>query len=355
MSTALLVGLPQRCTPISFRVDNETVQEGLINFESYVSDVSTGSHRISCSYRPKKPTNSLAIVIKNGLVPSASGSAYLEYEASSGNIAEAKKLSKKEPSVKLSCTVSGPRPLPHFAPYTPQLLLSTCVRLAPFATRQRRNYIRGATERDLSIHLETALRGVIICERWPKSGVEIVITVLESEEDYSWSQEEIRADSNGLNAGWGMMALLSGCITVASAALVDAGIDCIDLVCGGMAAIVRQPTLNLSIHGVIKSSTNNAPNAEIAVVLDPCPAEYPEMVAGCVVGYSPSRDEVTELWVKCEGLGSTASRIRGMTWIDFLTDQAIEAAKMVRLVLVESINERTAIRSSVRSSDNLKD
>ena len=292
-------------------------------------------------------TNSLATVIKNGLIPSASGSAYLEYEAPSCNITEAEKLLKRESSVKLSCTVLGPRPLPRSAAFTPQLLLSTYVRLAPFATRQRRNHIRGAVERDLSIHLETALRGVIIGERWPKSGVEIVITVLESEEDNSWGQEETQADGNSLNACWGKMSLLSGCITVASAALVDAGIDCIDLVCGGMAAIVRRPTLNPSVHDLVKSSANNAPNAEKIVVLDPRPSEYPEMVAGCVVGYLPSRDEVTELWVKCEGVNFITSRIRGMTWVDFLTDQAIEAAKMVRLVLIESINEGTEIRSGV--------
>lgn len=299
-------------------------------------------------------TNSPVIVIRNGLIPSASGSAYLEYETPSCNITEAKKLLKLESSVKLSCTVLGPRPLPRSAAFTPQLLLSTYVRLAPFATRQRRNYVRGAAERDLSIHLETALRGVIIGERWPKSGVEVVITVLESEEDNSWSQEEIQADGNGLNACWGKMSLLSGCITVASAALVDAGIDCIDLVCGGMAAIVRRPTLNPSVHGLIKSSANNAHDGEIMVILDPRPSEYPEMVAGCVVGYSPSRDEVTELWVKCEGLNFTTSRIRGMTWIDFLADQAIEAAKMVRLLLIESINEGTEVRSSVRNSDYFK-
>lgn len=299
-------------------------------------------------------TNSPAIVIKNGLVPSASGSAYLEYEVPRGKLAEAKKMSKRDSSVKLSCTVLGPRPLPRSAAFTPQLVLSTYVRLAPFATRQRRNYIRGAAERDLSIHLETALRGVIIGERWPKSGVEIVITVLESEEDYSWSKEKFQADGNDLNADWGIMSLLSGCITVASAALVDAGIDCVDLVCGGMAAIVRQPTLNTSIYGLIQSSANHAPNAENTVVLDPRPSEYPEMIAGCVVGYLPSRDEITELWVKGDGLSFTTSRNRGMTWIDFLTDQAIEAAKMVRLVLTESINEGTEIRLRVRNPDYLK-
>lgn len=256
--------------------------------------------------------------------------------------------------MKLSCTIFGPRPLPRSAPFTPQLLLSTYVKLAPFATRQRRNYIRSATERDLSIHLETALRGVIIGERWPKSGVDIVITVLETEEDSPWSREEIQTDGSGLNGDWGMMSLLSGCITVASAALVDAGIDCVDLVCGGMAAIVRRPATYSSIHGLGKSSANHAPGVNKLVVLDPRPSEHYELIAGCVVGYLPSRDEVTELWVKGDGLSLTSSHISGMNWVESLTDQAVEAAKTIRLVLIESINEGTEIRMGVRKSDYLK-
>lgn len=223
------------------------------------------------------------------------------------------------------------------------------MKLAPFATRQRRNHVRGAAERDLSVHLETALRTVIIGERWPKSGVEIVITILESEEGYFWGKEEIQADGSGLNGGWDMMSLLSGCITVASAALVDAGIDCIDLVCGGMAAIVRRPDPSPSVHGLAQSSAYYAPHIDRLVVLDPRPSEHSELIAGCVVGYLPSRDEVTELWAKGDGLSFTTSLISGVTWIEFLMDHAIEAAKTVRIVLIESINEGTEIRLGVRN------
>lgn len=239
----------------------------------------------------------------------------------------------------------GPRPLPRSAPFTPQLLLSTYVKLAPFATRQRRNHIRGATERDLSIHLETALRGVIIGERWPKSGVDIVITVLESEEDYPRSNEENLAnDARCFNEGWGIMSILSGCITVASAALADAGIDCVDLVCGGMAAVVRQPAPTPPKHPPVLSSETPTPNIDTFVVLDPRPSEHQELLAGCVVGYLPSRDEITELWAKGDGLTSIARPISGLTGLDFLIDQATEAAKAAQLVLKESINECTETR-----------
>ncbi len=298
----------------------------------------------------------LAVVIRTGLTPSASGSAYLEYEAPAPPTGEARSFRSREPAVKLSCTVFGPRPLPRSAPFTPQLLLSTYVKLAPFATRQRRSHIRSAKERDLAIHLETALRGVIIGERWPKSGVEIVITVLEGEEDYPWRHEDTPVNSSkSLDGGWGMMSILSGCITVASAALVDAGIDCVDLVCGGMAAVVRQSVSTPSQSRLASSSENPPPSTDTIVVLDPRPSEHQEMLAGCVVGYLPSRDEITELWAKGDGLSSTPSRIPGLTGLEFLTNQAIEAAKAARLVLTESINEGTDFRLRVRHPEALKD
>ena len=73
-----------------------------------------------------------------------------------------------------------------------------------------------------------------------------------------------------------MMNILAGAITVASAALMDAGIDCLDLVTGGVVASIS--TSYGSSH-----------------ILDPCPSEREEIQSACVVGYLPSRDEVTEV------------------------------------------------------------
>ena len=75
------------------------------------------------------------------------------------------------------------------------------------------------------------MRGVLIGERWPKSGVDVIITVLESEEDCQEDGLIAQASGEpGPSSGWVMMSVLSGCITVASAALADAGIDCVDIV-----------------------------------------------------------------------------------------------------------------------------
>ncbi|ORY59477.1 exoribonuclease, partial [Pseudomassariella vexata] len=207
------------------------------------------------------------IFLKTGVTPSASGSAYLELED----------LNSKGPnstSLKLTCTVHGPRALPRSAPFSPHIILTTHVKYAPFATRERRGYLRDSSERDLGVHLETALRGAIIADRWPKSGVDIIVTIIEGDQDRD------STDSQN-NEGWDMMNVLSGCITIASAAIADAGIDCVDTVAGGVAALAMK--------------SDNTP-AEI--VLDPSIANYQKIIAACCVAYLPVRDEITNVWFK---------------------------------------------------------
>ena len=245
-------------------------------------------------------------VLRTGITPSASGSSYYELSTPPSPTKTSPFLPPTS-SLKISCTVHGPHPLPRSAPYNSSLLLNTTVKFAPFATRHRRGYVRDATERDLSAHLETALRGVIIGERWPKSGVDVVITVLEGEED-SWWGDEGTGGAFGIG-GWGLMSVLAGAITASSAALVDAGIDCVDVISGGVAAAVGQA------------------GDQQETVLDPAPAEHENVMSCCVVGYLEARDEITELWVK--GDAGVHSAI--------LLDKAVEAASASRAVLVDAV------------------
>lgn len=198
----------------------------------------------------------------------------------------------------------------------------TCtLKFAPFASRShRRGFVRDSAERDLGVHLETALRGVIIGERWPKSGVEICVTVLEGEEDGWWGD----VGGHG-GAGYGAMTVLAGAITAASAALVDAGIDCVDLVSGGVAALVETEGTTIA-------------DSKTQVVLDPCPAEHKNILSACIVGYLASRDELTEIWLK----GTSASSDSAPE--DSLIDRAVEAAVASRTVLAAAILESTEAR-----------
>jgi exosome complex component MTR3 len=173
------------------------------------------------------------------------------------------------------------------------------------------------------VHLETALRGVIIGDRWPKSGVEVNITILEGEEDQWWGDEQGRGT---VTAGeWGMMSVLSGCITVASAAIADAGIDCVDVVSGGVAAVVRGDSNSL--------------------VLDPVPSEHQEILAACIVGYLPNRDEITDLWVKGDIGSVDSSKVTGRTSsYEELADGAVQAALRSNRVLVAALKETAELK-----------
>ena len=124
-----------------------------------------------------------------------------------------------------------------------------------------------------------------------------------------------------MSAGeWGMMSVLSGCITVASAAIADAGIDCVDVVSGGVAAVVKGP------GGQGKQSTT--------LVLDPVPSEHQEIFAACIVAYLPARDEITDLWVK----GDIGHENQKSSYED-LADNAVQAALGAHRVLVGALKE----------------
>ncbi|KAH8602114.1 3' exoribonuclease family, domain 1-domain-containing protein [Bisporella sp. PMI_857] len=293
-------------------------------FSKYISQDSKDLGRPP---RTRAPNVLRKMFLKTGVTPSASGSAYLEMEPSKSPSAIAPGLASLHPSgLKLTCTVHGPRPLPRSAPFSPHIILTTHVKYAPFATRRRRGYLRDSSERDLGVHLETALRGVIIGDRWPKSGVEVIITILEGEEDQWWGDDR---GQGSISAGeWGMMSVLSGCITVASAAIADAGIDCVDVVSGGVAAVVR--------------ASQGTPSPTM-LVLDPVPSEHQEIVAACIVAYLPGRDEITDLWVK-GNIGHGTQSSSELPSYEDLADNAVQAALGSHRVLLGALKETADLK-----------
>ncbi|KAK2742924.1 3'-5'-exoribonuclease [Myotisia sp. PD_48] len=284
--------------------------------------------------RARTPKELRKIYLTTGVIPSASGSAYFELQPSP-NEASSDSLVAPSSSLKLLCSVNGPKPLPRSAPFSPNLLLSTHVKYAPFASRRRRGYIRDMTEKDLGVHLENALRGAIISDRWPKSGLEVTVTILEGEDDRWWG-DILASEPLAAADGWGMMNVLASCITVASAAIADARVDCLDLVAGGVAALVEEAP---------RSKDQTPQSNRWALVLDPDPAEHRNICAVCVVGYMPGRDEITELWLKGElpGIASnTAENNSHDHDHDALIDGAVAAAKAAQLVLIEAAKESPA-------------
>ena len=107
------------------------------------------------------------------------------------------------------------------------------------------------------------------------------------------------------------MVVLAGCVTVAAAALVDAGVDCVGVVTGGVAALVDE-------------------GGGERVVLDPCPSEHEAIRAACVVGYIAGRDELSMLWERGEVDVETAGK---------LVEEAVAAAIGVQEVVREALLE----------------
>jgi len=285
-------------------------------------------------------SNEVLLVLKTDLNPSASGSSYFEFE---NTTRQPSSLLPSTSNLKLICNVHGPKPLPRSAPFSPQLVLSTFVKFAPFAARKRKGWIRDQSERDLGAHLETALRGVIIGDRWPKSGVDVIITVLEGEEDRWWGDEFAGTETPDTTGGsWGFMTTLGACITAASAALIEAGIDCVDVVTGGVASIVRNPDTKGKSKRI---SSAEQPTVTTTIVLDPSPSEHQDIMATCVVGYLPQRDEITELWM-CGNIDSQS---------DKLIDAAIEAARLTSSVLVETVKDMAKEKASGEALTSMAD
>ncbi|KIW21241.1 hypothetical protein PV08_01821 [Exophiala spinifera] len=244
------------------------------------------------------------IFLQTGVVPSASGSAYLELESQPVKPT----LVSLSSTIKLSCSVQGPKPLPRTASFSPNLQLSASVKFAPFATRNRRGYVRDSTEKDLGLHLQNALKGVVIPDRWPKSSLDIAVTVLEGEDDQ---------ETGDRISGLGLYNMLAGCINVAMAALADARVDCLDLLAAGVGAIV--------------SGADGKP----VKVLDPAAIEHKKVVSSCLVGYLPTRDEIVELW--CSDSGS--SQGKEDAGFEELVDSAVAAARGAQTVLKEVLLE----------------
>jgi exosome complex component MTR3 len=285
-------------------------------------------------------------------------------------------------SPKLACVVHGPRPLPRSASFTPHALLATHVKFAPFAARQRRGYhhhhardaAAAATERDLAVHVETALRGMLLADRWPKSSIEVVITVLEMAEAEAapaapMSDDEAQGaattttfnaatTSYGRGNDWAVMSLLASCITVASAAIADAGIDCVDLVAGGVSAFVPARATDRRVQQKKKPADDDDDdddNDAWQTVVDPYPPEHTDVSALCVVGYMPTRDEITQIWVNGEipsdgdddgdAAAAAAAAAAKPSRLTQLMDEAVRAAVGSYSVLSEAVQE-AAVRKA---------
>jgi exosome complex component MTR3 len=140
------------------------------------------------------------------------------------------------------------------------------------------------------------------------------------------------------------MNVLAGCITAAAAAIADARIDCLDLVVGGVAALVAEDEESESVDQPTK------------LLLDPDPSEHRSITAACVVAYLPNRDEITQLWMKGDTSHVALAEGNKRSGHDVLLDGSVDAARGVQGVLAEAAREsgERFVRQSIASSQNFK-
>lgn len=160
--------------------------------------------------------------------------------------------------------------------------------------------------------------------------------------------------------GWGLMNVLAACINVASAAVADARIDCLDLIAGGVSAVVedkaeeeeeedtagRTPAGNDDHNGDKRNTAldGSGSGRRRYMTIDPDPSEHLKIISACVVGYMPSCDEITSLWLKGNIAPSpTNSKESGH---EMLVDYAVDAATAAQSVVAAAIGESMMRRIS---------
>ena len=171
----------------------------------------------------------------------APGSAYIETSS---------------PATRLVVSIHGPRPLPSTSSYTPTVQLNITFSLPLFSgLHHPRNPPGPATqlERFLALRLEKLIKPMLLGHLFPKSGIDVNISVLE------------------YTGTWNLLAIATNAV---SAAIAEARIDVVDLVSASSFALL-----------------------EDGIVIDPSGEEEEQASFGGVVGYMASMGEITDVWI----------------------------------------------------------
>ncbi|KAI8615837.1 3' exoribonuclease family, domain 1-domain-containing protein [Chytriomyces sp. MP71] len=161
---------------------------------------------------------------RTGMVQQANGSAYLELGS----------------GIKIVCAVYGPKQI------TAKQLSAdhhtggriTCdVRLAPFSVIKRKGYMKEPSEHTLAKDLHTALLPSLLLSHLPKSQIDIHIQILQSTLPPHPGAATNLPTPSFARAGHAL--LLAPCVTAASLALADAGLEMCDAVVGCAVGVYR--------------------------------------------------------------------------------------------------------------------
>lgn len=206
----------------------------------------------------RKAADQRPIYINVGVVSQARGSAYIEF----GN-------------TKIIAACYGPRDTLRMREYSSKGRVSVDLKYAAFAGERRRGYMQDGEEREMAGLLEQALAAAVRLERYPKSSIDVFVTVLE--------------DDGGV---------FGGAATCAAAALAAGGIEMRDLVAGCEVAWAANTIVVDPARAELRAAPARASLAYMASLGEVCAlvqdgpvpaARQPDLiqaaVAGCAQAY----------------------------------------------------------------------
>ncbi|KAG5356784.1 Exosome complex component mtr3 [Yarrowia sp. C11] len=227
-----------------------------------------------------------SIFVKTGVVENANGSAYLELD-----------------DIKIVAVVHGPRPMRGL--FTTSAILNVDTKFLPVSlcdiesksalvsSTQLTQYIRSASttqssslQKNVSSYVHTSLLPSILVEKYPKSTIDVSISVLSS--------------SNNTKT------TVAAAVSCAGAALADSGLECTDIVTAG---------------SVLLSDSS-------AVV---CPSRAPTREIDAVVSYMAASKKIVGMWVE----GGNVSETQMEEVFDKTEDMAREIRGVMHGVLLE--------------------
>ncbi|KDN53523.1 mRNA transport regulator 3 [Tilletiaria anomala UBC 951] len=251
--------------------------------------VDRGDGRTAQALRP--------IFLQCGLIPQASGSAYIETGG-----------------MKIACAIYGPRQI-RGRQYSGKAELNVDVRYSPFATEWRKRPGKDAESASLGHHIHEALLPSLRLDLLPKASIDVLVQILEAD-----GPEE---------------SCIAAAVTVASTALAEAGIETYGLVAGVCGAFV-------TCSSYTKASTSSAavavlPSPSFSLLVDPTRLEVQTSSAlgWLQLNAMPALGSVTSMRHAVRG-GMDSDEL------DAAVQQLMEKAVEVHYVMAKTLSENFA-------------
>ena len=169
--------------------------EGSVAYKAYVKDAQHENNRDRRGGRGNEEHRK--VFLKTNVIGQAKGSAYLE-----------------QGGTKVMVGVYGPREVSHRKDFSMKGQLTAELKFAPFACVERRGHQADAEEDELGIILGEALSSTVCLHRYPKSCIEVFVTVLEDDG-----------------------SVLAAALTASGLALANAGVHMFDLIVGSAVSL----------------------------------------------------------------------------------------------------------------------